>query len=292
LAERGKKQPSNIQTVLDRIAGKQAGVADANTVTGGHKVNIPGQHVPHGYEALTYVPTWADNGGGYRAQQVIPGKLAHAIGIPGTNHVFISDVKLSNQQLEASLADFKKAAELTGHLFPGGMAVHVPAADNGRYGRERGWVYQKPDKRVFFMRPSVMKDQGAYSNDESRRRQAAYKAQQEKVAINRAAYGLGSASYHGHSMPAQDINPRLYTMIHEIGHVYDAKMNHLGDRLGRGATVNDQGLFRAKRNELSRYGATSQKEGYAEAFAQFYLGGKGSSSVADAYSRVYGWRPA
>ena len=304
IADRGKPQPANIQSVIDRIAGKQAESGQASP--SGLKVDLPSQHIPKGYEALTHVPSWADNSGTGARQRVITSELQHAIGIPGTNHVFISDVKLTNQQLEASLADFKKATELTGHLFPGGVAVHVPSTKNGKYGRERGWVYQHPDKRVFYMRPAVMKDVGAYSNEETHRRHLADKKRRDEQAISAASWkrpqwaqlknfdAPAVETYRGWSMPAASSeggkNHRLYTMVHEIGHVYDAKMNHLGDFFGRGGTVDGYGLFKAKRSELSAYGRTKEKEGYAEAFAQFYVGGKGSNSAADAYARVFDWK--
>lgn len=303
-AERGKKQPADIQSVIDSISRKIN--ESAQTGAPGLKVDLPNQHIPKGYEALTHVPEWADNGGNYRSQRVITANLQHAIGIPGTNHVFISDVKMTKDQLESSLADFKTATEATGHLFPGGIAVHVPSANNGKYGKERGWVYQNPNKRVFYMRPSVMKDIGAYSNAETYRRHIADKKKRDEQAVVAATWkrpqwaqpknpdAPAADIYRGFSMPAATSeggkNHRLYTMIHEIGHVYDAKMSHLGDRLGRGATVQGDGVFKVHRNNLSVYGRTSEKEGYAESFAQFYLGGKGSNAAADAYARVFGWK--
>jgi hypothetical protein len=110
---------------------------------------------------------------------------------------------------------------------------------------------------------------------------------------------FGQGAHTGHFMPAgKDVPPREYTLAHELGHVLDF-MNGDTVRSG-GSTPSGFGLppvsnetaaslHREHRGDFSKYGTSSLQEGYAEAFAQWVHGGPGSSRLADAFARRFGW---
>lgn len=105
-----------------------------------------------------------------------------------------------------------------------------------------------------------------------------------------------------------EVELRKYVVTHELGHILDNAHHHTrtpgtftpsGIQLPDVVVEASQELFKrfaptrfagGKPDELSKYGCSSIGEGYAEAFAQWTLGGPGSSPVADAYAEVYGWR--
>lgn len=76
---------------------------------------------------------------------------------------------------------------------------------------------------------------------------------------------------------------RQWILAHELGHIIDHGHGHTHDGKAAGS------LFRKLKAGLSRYGKSHRSEGYAEAWAQWLIGGPGSSPVADAYAREYGW---
>lgn len=103
---------------------------------------------------------------------------------------------------------------------------------------------------------------------------------------------------NGQLMPAIDkVGFRQYTIVHELGHVNDHHASHthgaglssLGRPMPHKLTTDAEALFKVHRGEMSKYGATNATEAYAEAYAQWHLGGPGTSAVADAYARKYGW---
>lgn len=100
-------------------------------------------------------------------------------------------------------------------------------------------------------------------------------------------------------MPAfEGVGFRKYTITHELGHVLDHTHTHtrphVHNHAGRLITsrISDDAKQLAKevRKDLSTYGKSNVVESYAEAFAQWVLGGPGSSPAADAYARRYGWK--
>jgi hypothetical protein len=98
---------------------------------------------------------------------------------------------------------------------------------------------------------------------------------------------------HFHEV-AEDVHGLDYTLTHELGHTHDAINNSIF--MGRGKEnqilrTNDD-FFHANRTGNSGYGQTNHFEAYAEAYAQWVLGGPGSSEVADAYAAQYGWDAA
>lgn len=113
---------------------------------------------------------------------------------------------------------------------------------------------------------------------------------------------------------ADSPNPEGYTILHEFGHVNDARM---GDTTGRplypgspeDAVPTANSLYRKHKAAADKYGASMVFEMYAEAFAQFYGGGdpkadedkavrlrkypekvfRGMVDAATDYAKVYGW---
>lgn len=102
-------------------------------------------------------------------------------------------------------------------------------------------------------------------------------------------------------MPVVDVVKfRRYTIAHELGHIFDHLHDHTEKRPAgltkQGVPFNhkpdaDERMWAAQHYpKQSVYGRSSFHEGYAEAFAQWVLGGMKSSEVADAYAKRYGWR--
>lgn len=112
-----------------------------------------------------------------------------------------------------------------------------------------------------------------------------------------AAFGQGA--HAGHFMPAgKDFPPRQYTLTHELGHVLDGLQKDTyrgggstpsGFPLPRLTDESAASLHREHRSDFSKYGTTNLQEGYAEAFSQWVIGGPGSSRLADAFARRFGW---
>ena len=81
-----------------------------------------------------------------------------------------------------------------------------------------------------------------------------------------------------------------YTLIHEFGHVIDGIRQDVWSPLGR-ANIHkiNVDFWNRMKIEGSAYGTTDPVEGYAEAWAQWVLGGPGSNRFSDAYAEMYGW---
>jgi hypothetical protein len=104
------------------------------------------------------------------------------------------------------------------------------------------------------------------------------------------------SAHAGHFTPAaggQHIQE--FTLVHELGHVVDGQHAHTRPGLPQGNLNHDYTNVEFHR-KTTRAGTTYSREnpaeGYAEAFAQWTLGGKGSSPIADAYAEKFGWKPA
>lgn len=99
-------------------------------------------------------------------------------------------------------------------------------------------------------------------------------------------YDLDAAQRTAQFMPGSGgVTVRQWTIAHELGHIMDHGHDHTDDARPAGA------VWRKNKAGLSRYGQTHRAEGYAEAWAQWTVGGPGSDPVADAYAREYGWPP-
>lgn len=80
-----------------------------------------------------------------------------------------------------------------------------------------------------------------------------------------------------------------YALQHELGHLVDIRNAHNLQGAGRPDTREGAAFWNTQKKQLSGYGKTKAAEGYAEAYAQWKVGGPGSSAVADAYAAKYGW---
>jgi hypothetical protein len=86
-----------------------------------------------------------------------------------------------------------------------------------------------------------------------------------------------------------------FTLVHELGHVVDGQHAHTRPGLPQGNLNHDYSnvqFHRTTTRNGTTYSQDTPAEGYAEAFAQWTLGGKGSSPIADAYAERFGWKPA
>lgn len=260
------------------------------TLAGSDKVSLPKQHIPEGFEAIDAVPDWANpTTATSRVQRIRSANLKHALRIKGTNHVFTSDIQLSKPALESLVSDYKVAIGAIGRKFPDGVNMHIPSGSNGYSPRNaRGWTWESPGLRSFFIRPGLARnaDEQRYQADNK-----SYRERQEKIAAaGFASAGLSKpANVHSWSMPANEKNGRAYTMVHEMGHILDHMNNHTGGRFGVMSIKHDHGVWQRNKLDLSAYGRTSAVEGYAEAAAQYFLGGKGSNKAADDYAKTFGW---
>lgn len=92
------------------------------------------------------------------------------------------------------------------------------------------------------------------------------------------------AGKRAQNMPASTTTTsRRWTLAHELGHIFDHQHDHTEDARKAG------GLWRKHKTGMGSYGRTKRGEGYAEAWAQWLVGGPGSSPVSDAYAKEYGW---
>jgi len=74
-----------------------------------------------------------------------------------------------------------------------------------------------------------------------------------------------------------------YTLAHEYGHAI------MYQNLSHGA--NSRQRYATARDKLSPYAKSDHKEGYAEAFAEFYLsGGNTPNPTVQEYAKEFGWR--
>lgn len=101
---------------------------------------------------------------------------------------------------------------------------------------------------------------------------------------------------HGHFTPAaKGQHIQEFTLVHELGHVVDGQHAHTRPGLPQGNLNHDYTnveFHRTTTRAGTTYAKDSPAEGYAEAFAQWTLGGKGSSAIADSYAERFGWKPA
>jgi hypothetical protein len=271
---------------------------DRDPITATPLDHLADQHVPKGTEPITEIPLWAGHFGHRKTG------VKHAVKISGTNHIIMSRTELTNKQLDNLTRDYQKAMIATGHMYPEGVALYVPDAKTERIPqRAHGWVQMDNGKtRVFSLRPSIARNDNAakiVANNKAFRDRN-YTAAQNMNKYTRHAGTKGqelkpkSAPIWGHTMPASEkveTSGRIYTMIHELGHVHDNIHNHTGGTFGAMQGKPD-GVWKVSKADgsMSRYGTTNQQEGYAEAFAQYFLGGKGSNKASDRYARVYSWR--
>lgn len=88
------------------------------------------------------------------------------------------------------------------------------------------------------------------------------------------------------------------TISHEMGHVVDNILDSTYERHGPKPSESTfwtaqfdgvVGKSRRHKADAWQYARTNPAEGYAEAFAQWVIGGPGSSPIADAYARRYRW---
>jgi hypothetical protein len=87
-------------------------------------------------------------------------------------------------------------------------------------------------------------------------------------------------------------NRRQAVLIHEMGHTVDQAGAHTHTPPIEGSRAKpDASAFAQQAGAVSPYAAFNTQEGYAEAFAQWTSGGPGSSPIADAYAKKYGWAP-
>ena len=284
---------SAVSRVIDSIREKQTAhstPSDLNTET------LQKQHLPNGWERLDNIPQWMQ-GGAHLAPNIRPESLQHAIRLSGTNHVITSDHALTKPQLEKLTTDYRRATDAMGKSFPDGVAMHVPKHFIPK--NALAYAVRREGHRVFYMRPSFAKNA---NEDRHYAANKAYRERQNKASESRNKYtGHGgtkgqplidpNAAIQGHTMPASEVlgNMRTYTMLHEMGHIIDFNNGHTGSRLAAAMTHNSGTFWKENKGQLSRYGNSEAAEGYAEASAQYFLGGKGSSAVADKYAQYYGW---
>jgi hypothetical protein len=258
------------------------------------------QTVPKGFEPLSQIPDWAGDDVKWSVR-----RLQHALKLTGTEHIITSSTKLTNKQLEDLVSDYRRSMDVMGHMFPNGVAMHIPGSGDRIPRRARGWVEMSRGKhRVFKIRPALARNA---KEDEHYDLAKRYREKQNTIAANRNKYtGFGgtkgqelldpNSPSQGWTMPISEVrgNARAYTMVHEMGHILDDMNGDTGGPMAAfgGGRSGSAGVWKTLKKDLSRYGQSSAVEGYAEAAAQFFLGGKGTNSAADQYARVFGWRPA
>jgi hypothetical protein len=275
--------------------------------------NLQKQTIPDGWEAVTSIPEWATAGTRpevkdptnrwdvYNAdrkthpERINPTTLNHAIRIKGTNHILTSEVKLTGPQLERAAKDYKAAADAIGHQFPDGVAMHVPAASNFKARDARGYMRMSGGtRRTFYMNPKIIKrndaqiaEYGLHQRTMRTSNWLSARSQAKKLGLPEPDHDDSS---FGWSMPAANQDQKnggaVYTMIHEMAHVLDDSKGHTNE----GYSDKARAFHRDKKPRLSEYGKSKVVEGYAEAGAQWFLGGPGTSDVADNYAREYGWQ--
>lgn len=93
----------------------------------------------------------------------------------------------------------------------------------------------------------------------------------------------------GHWMPASASHSRVsYVLAHEWGHALEAADAAEVGSATNWRLVNTRATYRS---HLSGYGKSTVHEGYAEAFAEWWLTrGQTTNAAAQAYAREFGWR--
>ena len=117
------------------------------------------------------------------------------------------------------------------------------------------------------------------------------------------AKGLNWGDQSEHFAPYYEAaHTRRSVITHEMGHVVDGLLQstkQAGGMTPSGIalpmdTPIDETLFWRRafdriNDDTHRYARKNPAEGYAEMYAQYKIGGPGSSPIADAYARRYGW---
>jgi hypothetical protein len=300
------------KTITEMITERLRGDVDSNGAQSLDSNEIlKTQKVPRGYEPAPNIPTWMTEGAN-GSQAIKAQNLHHAIRIKGTDYIMTSETPLSEKQLESVAHDFNRAVVAAGHMFPEGVAMHIPTTQDwpGAMRSAHGYVQMSEGKRrVFYLRPSRAKNlnETKYHEKHKLYREQKYKRHLELVA-SRKKHGLPSWNAapasgavapteevrkddvkFGWSMPIAEIkgNERVYIMVHEMGHNYDDTQGHTGKQMDLGHRSGD--TWKTLKPGLSVYGKSNRQEGYAEAFAQYHLGGRRSNQTADKYARIYGW---
>jgi len=80
-------------------------------------------------------------------------------------------------------------------------------------------------------------------------------------------------------------SPRLSTMMHESGHLVSMQR---GTLQGFGAMLVEDAMDQSD-DELFGYAASAPQEAYAELYAQYKIGGRGSLDVADRWADQFAW---
>lgn len=192
------------------------------------------------------------------------------------NHKVVIESAMTKEQTKGLLADITSVVDRTG-LHQHEIGFHVPSGD-GHFRATRNGItgaYVIQGGKTIFINP--------------------------RVANNALAEQFQASGESGHFMDAaKSVPARHYTLAHELGHVVDNLHGHTsspGARTSSGAQLppvaqeSASALAREHRDSLSRYGRKNNAEAYAEAYAQWVYGGPGSSPVADAYARRFGWTP-
>jgi hypothetical protein len=268
------------------------------------------QRVPDGWEPITSIPDWATAGTAGRPdmprlrpphkERINPETLSHAIRLKGTNHILTSEVKLTEAQLDRAAKHYAEATAAIGHQMPDGVAMHIPSASNFGSAKTRGFMrMSEGTRRTFYMSPRVIKQDDAAIEKLRENRQFTRNWNFGSAKARAKANGLPEPDINdpqfGWSMPAADkYDSTVYTMVHEMVHILDDMKSHTGDR-GQASRVNAtkaREFHKRVKPKLSEYGRSKVVEGYAEAGAQWFLAGPGTSDAADEYANEYGWEEA
>jgi hypothetical protein len=186
---------------------------------------------------------------------------------------------LDEGQTQRLLRDVTAAMDNTApNLGPKPIKFLVPAENSGQFGPGTGAFVYYGDTTVY-VNPLMAKGE----------MDASYK----------------HSAHQGHFMPAGKEGSTLeYTLTHELGHVHDGQSRFTRPAdgspmvwVGSGKRRSQFGkaaleFSRSHRGEHSKYGNENPAESYAEAFAQWHLGGEGSHRVSDAYAERFGWQRA
>lgn len=185
------------------------------------------------------------------------GRIKH--GWRNGEHVIVSEVDLSEREYTGLLADFDDVLDgLPADINGQRIDVIIPAKDRHMKGGMVGG-YVVRGTRVVKLNPKL--------------------ARGEK---------WGTV---GHQAPAFDpTQARKWVLTHETGHVVDNIREDTMTARGK-VKPKETGWHRSTFKTVEggwRYGRSKTVEGYAEAYAEYHVGGPGNP-VADAYARRYRW---
>lgn len=190
------------------------------------------------------------------------------------NHTVHIETSMTKDQTQNFLADIATTVK-RGSLQNEPVVFHVPSGDKHFRTTRRGTVggYVRQGQNTVFVNP--------------------------KIATGENEAGTKMSSHLMPALKQPDVTAKQYVIGHELGHIIDHARHHtrlapagtLGHRFVGEANPRAVALKKENNEALSTYGKTSVVESYAEAFAQWIHGGPGSSSVADAYAKEFGWTP-